>query len=139
FFESDETGFPQLYFVSNRAGGAGAQDIYVSTVSGGWVGPCVRGAALSSPQSDLSPAIRHDGREIFIASNRPGALGLNDLWVATRRTIFDVWSDPIHLGFLINSVSNETFPSLSSDGRTLFFNANRSDSLGGLDLYMVSR
>jgi Tol biopolymer transport system component len=139
FFESDDTRLPQLYFVSNRTGGAGAQDIYVSTVSGGWFGPAVRVAELSSPQSDLSPGIRHDGREILIASNRPGTLGLNDLWVATRRTILDVWSDPIHLGVSINSVSNETFPSLSSDGRTLFFNATRSDSLGGLDLYVVSR
>jgi len=139
FFGSDDAGLPQLYFVSNRAGGAGTQDIYVSTVSDGWFGPSVRVAELSSPQSDLSPAIRHDGREILIASNRPGALGLNDLWVATRRTIFDVWSEPVHLGFVINSVSNETFPSLSSDGRTLFFNSNRSDSLGGFDLYVVSR
>ena len=139
FFESDDTGLPQLYFVSNRPGGAGMQDIYVSTVSGGWFGPSVRVAELSSQQSDLSPAIRHDGLEIFIGSNRPGTLGLNDLWVATRRTIFDVWSDPVHLGSVINSASNETFPSLSSDGRTLFFNANRSDSVGGLDLYMVSR
>ena len=128
FLESVDTGLPQLYFVSNRPGGAGIQDIYVSTVSGGWFGPSVRVAELSSQQSDLSPAIRHDGLEILIASNRPGTLGFNDLWVATRRTIFDVWSDPVHLGFVINSASNETFPSLSSGGRTLLFNSNRSDS-----------
>ena len=139
FFESDDTGLPQLYFVSNRPGGAGLQDIYVSTVSGGWFEPSVRVAELSSQQSDLSPAIRHDGLEIFIASNRPGTLGLNDLWVATRGTIFDLWSNPVHLGAVINGASNETFPSLSPDGRTLFFNANRSDGSGGLDLYMVSR
>ena len=139
FFESDETALPQLYFVSNRPGGAGVQDVYVSTVSAGWFGASVRVPELSSPQSDLSPGIRHDGLEILIASNRPGTLGLNDLWVATRQTIFDMWSDPVHLGSLVNSASNETFPSLSSDSRTLFFNANRSDSLGGLDLYMVSR
>ena len=139
FFESDETGLPQLYFVSNRPGGAGIQDVYVSTVSGGWFGPAVRVAELSSQQSDLSPFIRHDGREILLASNRPGTLGLNDLWVSARRTIFDAWSDPVHLGLSVNSASNETFPSLSSDGRTLFFNANRSDSLGGFDLYMASR
>ena len=139
FLESDGAGRPQLYFVSNRPGGAGMQDIYVSTMSGGWFGPSVRVAELSSQHSDLSPAIRHDGLEILIGSNRPGTLGLNDLWVATRRTIFDVWSDPVHLGFVINSASNETFPSLSSGGRTLLFNSNRSDSVGGLDLYMVSR
>ena len=139
FFESDDTGFPQLYFVSSRPGGAGIQDVYVSTVSGGWFGPAVRVAELSSPQSDLSPAIRHDGREILLASNRPGTLGLNDLWIAARQTIFDPWSDPVHLGLSVNSAANETFPALSSDGRTLLFNANRPDSLGGFDLYMASR
>ena len=64
---------------------------------------------------------------------------MNDLWVATRGTIFDLWSNPVHLGAVINSESNETFPSLSPDGRTLFFNANRSDGSGGFDLYMVTR
>jgi hypothetical protein len=98
FFEGGDPGSPQLYFVSNRPGGLGLQDVYVSTLISGWFTPAVRVPELSSPLGDLSPGIRHDGLEIFIASNRPGTLGVNDLWVSTRPTVFDPWSTPVSFG-----------------------------------------
>jgi hypothetical protein len=139
FFENDETGMPQIYFVSNRPGGLGLQDIYVSTLANGSLTPAVLVSELSSPRGDFTPVLRHDGLEILIASTRTGSLGAQDLWVATRATVFDSWSEPVNLGVLINSASNENFPSLSRNGQTLFFNSNRSDSFGGSDLYMSTR
>lgn len=132
-------GIPQLYMASNRPGGLGSLDIYVGAVPGGWFGPPVLVAELSSPQIDLTPSIRRDGLEIVIASGRAGTVGGQDLWVSTRKAVHDVWSVPVNLGPLVNSVFTENFPSLSFDGETLFFNSNRPDGFGESDLYVSSR
>ena len=64
-----------------------------------------------------------------------------DLWVSARATVHDVWAPPVNLGPSVNSVFNDSFPSLSSDGQTLFFNStrNRPGSPGGFDLYVSTR
>jgi len=123
YFENDEPGVPQLYFASDRPGGLGALDIYMSEqTAGGSFGPAVLVTELSSPRGDSRPSIRHDGVEICFQSNRVGSIGLsNDLWVATRESTLDVWSTPVNLGDTINTTLAEQNPYLSSDGKTLFF------------------
>ena len=70
-FEDDLTGVTTLYFASNRSGGPGGDDIYVSTLGPGETfGPPVLVQELSSPSADIQPAIRRDGLEIFLASPR---------------------------------------------------------------------
>jgi Tol biopolymer transport system component len=93
---------------------------------------------LSSLGNTRRPSIRHDGREIFFVSERPGIANSQDLWVATRETVFDAWSDPINLGSTLNSELVDVQPYISSDGETLFFASNRPGG-GPTDLYMTTR
>ena len=79
---------------SNRPGGPGGLDIYVATVPGGWFGPPRAVAALNSPQADLTPGVSHTGLELVLASDRPGTVGGQDLWVATRPSLHRDWSAP---------------------------------------------
>jgi hypothetical protein len=130
---------PQLYMSSNRPGGAGGLDIYLASVPGGWAGPPTLVGELSSPQADLTPALRRDGLEIVIASDRPGALGAFDLWRSVRRSIHEPWAAPTSLGPLLNTASVEVFPSLSFDAKTLLFQSNRPGGFGGSDLYISTR
>jgi hypothetical protein len=138
YFENDEVGVPQLYFSSgmNRPGGAG---IYVSEqAADGSFGPAVRVPELSVLPNTQRPSIRHDGLEIFLTSARPGST-IPDLWVATRETVFDAWSEPINLGSTLNSELVDVQPYISSDRETLFFASNRPGNLGMIDLYMSTR
>jgi Tol biopolymer transport system component len=139
YFENDDFGAPLLFLASNRAGGPGGLDIYVSelTASGSF-GPAVLVNELSGAFNDLTPAIRQDGLEIVIASSRPGSLGF-DLWVSTRNAVGDPWSAPANLGPVINSASSDFFPSLSSDRETLFFSSDRPGGSGGSDIYIATR
>jgi hypothetical protein len=130
---------PQLYMASSRPGGLGSLDIYIGAVPGGWFGPPVLVQELSSPAIDLTPDVRDDGLEIIIASARDGSVGGQDLWVSTRKAVGDRWSTPGNLGPLVNGGFNESFPSLSNDGDTLFFTSDRPDGLGLSDLYVTSR
>ena len=49
-------------------------------------------------------------------------------WVSTRETICAPWSTPVNVGPIVNTEFNEQFPALSSDGATLIFSSNPSNS-----------
>ena len=49
------------------------------------------------------------------------------------------WSPPRNLGSAVNSLSWESQPSLSSDGRFLFFSSSREGGHGGRDLYVTRK
>ncbi len=141
-FEDEASGIISLYFASNRPGGLGGDDIYVSTLqSDDTFGPTELVVELSSPRDDRGPAIRRDGLEIFFTSNRVGSL-LNlqlqpsyDIWTATRPSTADPWSTPVSVDALgsigINTGKHDGGPSLSFDGQTMYFQAaQRSGNFG---------
>jgi Tol biopolymer transport system component len=137
YFEN-EGGRPQLYFQSQRPGGAGQADIFVSEQQedGTWGAP-QRVAELSSPFQEQHPAIRFDGLEIVIQSSRPPSLGF-DLWVSTRESVTDAWSQPVRIDN-VNSPQAEVTPYLSGDGMTLYFSSDRAGGSGAGDLWMSTR
>jgi Tol biopolymer transport system component len=135
----DEDGTVYLYFSSNRSGGAGGMDIYVSVRQpDGTFGTPVNVTELNTASNDMRPNIRYrDGLEIFFESNRPGALGQNDLYSAIRSSTSDTWSTPENLGPIVNTTFTEGRPSLSFDGTTLYFMSNRDDAAN--DIYVTHR
>lgn len=138
YFENDEVGVPQLYFSSSRLSG-GPGSIFVSEqAADGSFGPAALVFELSGLGNTRRPSIRHDGLEIFFGSERPGIPNSQDLWVATRETVFDAWSAPIHLGSPLNSELVDVQPYISSGRETLFFASNRPGG-GPTDLYMSTR
>jgi hypothetical protein len=152
-YVEDEAGETVLYFTSTRpaSAGFGAADIYRSVLGAdGSFGPPVLVRELSSPSGDARPAIRADGLELVLHSNRPGPplscpaasqppSGGQDLWVSSRASVTDPWSCPVNLGPSLNSASNDLQAALSDDAETLFFSSNRPDGSGSDDLWLVKR
>jgi len=136
YFENDD-GRPQLYFQSQRLGGAGFADIYRSEQQedGLWSAP-QRVAELSSAFQEQRPTVRFDGLEIVFTSNRPPSVGF-DLWVSTRASVNDAWSQPVQLH--INSPGADNGPYSSGDGMTLYFTSDREGSLLSGDLWVSTR
>jgi hypothetical protein len=138
-----------LYFSSVRPGGfardAGAatigdSDIYVSERHDGAYGTPELVPGVNSAFEDGQPNLSRDGREIFFFSNRPGTLGMADIYAATRASAFDPWSEPFNLGPNVNSANGaETRPSLSWDGTTLYFGSTRPGGDGSTDHYVTTR
>jgi hypothetical protein len=126
-----EAGDPSLYFSSGP-------EIYVSRQSDdGSFGPAVAVPELNSPAVDVQPNVRKDGREVVFASTRKAGAG-QDLWSATRDSVDDPWSVPANLGPAVNTPDNETRPSLSWDGKTLYF--GRGPAVGGpADIFTSTR
>ncbi len=133
----------ELYFGSDRTGGSGDWDIWVTTratISDAW-GPAVNlGSTVNSPAYDGVPAISPDGLLLFITSLRSGGYGDNDIWVTKRATRDGEWGEPVNLGPMINTSAGEAEPSISFDGRWLYFDdytTMRSGGIGGPDLWKV--
>jgi hypothetical protein len=140
YFEDNETGRVTMYFNSNRPGGIGQANIYASSLGDdGTFGPAVLVSELSSQAMDGRTAIRRDGLEMLISSNRPGSLGSNDIWVSTRKCTLNTWSIPVNLGPPIDSGFSEGGAALSCDGTTMYFYSTRPGGFGGQDLYVTTR
>lgn len=142
YFDDDATG-PVLYFNSNRPAGApgtGETDIYSSAPQPDEsFGPAVLVPELSSPLRDAGMAIRRDGLELILASDRAGTFGVFDLWVSTRASTSEVWSTPVNLGSTVNSAAGEARLSLSFDGTTLYISGDRAGGFGVQDLWVSTR
>lgn len=133
----EEDGATVIYFNSNRPGGAGGHDLYMSTrEEGGTFSAPVGVAGLNTPAEEQFASLAKDGREIFFASNRPGGLGGLDLWHATRESTSDSWGTPENLGPNVNTPAAEARSAISWDGMTLYFHSTRS---GSPDLYQTTR
>ncbi|MHC4631225.1 MAG: hypothetical protein ACYS9C_08110 [Planctomycetota bacterium] len=130
-----------IYLGSDRPGGFGARDIWVTTRASrddDWGTPVNLGPTVNSPFSDGAPSISADGLALFFNSRRPGGSGGADIWLTTRRTADDDWGTPVNLGPTVNSPFIDGAPSISADGLALYFKSDRPGGYGWSDLWQVS-
>jgi hypothetical protein len=94
---------------------------------------------INSPENDGTPSISADGLSLYFNSQRSGGYGHFDVWVTTRDTIDGVWGEPVNLGPTVNSPASDHCPSISADGRMLFFMSNREGGHGAFDIWLTTR
>jgi hypothetical protein len=129
-----------LYFHSDRPDGSGGYDLWMAsraTSADPWETPVNLGEVVNSNATDCGPSISADGRALFFYSSRSGGLGNLDLWVTIRADPSDPWGTPVNLGPSVNTGSGELNPTISADGRTLWFSACRPGGCGSSDLWEV--
>ncbi len=144
FFEDPQTEQAYLFYGSNRTGGLGDYDVYVSMLNDD--GSATAGVLVpefSSPKRDTRIFIRRDGLEAFVTSDRSdvGSQGMIDIWTTTRETLADQWTTPlVSLPSPVNSSCDDGSPFLSRDGTTLYFFSNRGGSpCGNRDIWSTTR
>jgi WD40 repeat protein len=101
-----------------------------------WSEPVNLGATVNTPSGDQNPGLSPNELQLYFISNRPGGLGGNDIWVSQRRCPRCPWETPVNLGAPINSDAAEAAPTLSYDGRLLFFSSQRPGGFGGGEIYV---
>lgn len=157
----------RLFLYSNRPGGQGGYDLFVSQRAGdGWTEPVNLGPAVNTPAHEYDPAISPDGTRLFFASNRSpdmverladaAAAGREPTWNATLRADvplqqFDIhvatfdaaadrWRSATPLPGINSTTSNEGEPCVSPDGAFLYFTSDRPNASGAganYDIYRV--
>lgn len=123
-----------MYFSSDRPGGFGGTDIWVTQLVGGeWQEPLNLGPVVNSASNDSEPSIAPDGRTLYFASGRPGGFGSTDIWVTHLND--GAWSPPANLGPDVNSTGSDREPEVAKDGRYLVFTGIRNGGKGLSDLW----
>ena len=137
-----------LYFRSNRPGGIGREDLWVttrSTTSDPWGEPVNLGSPPNSIHDDSDPSISADRLSLYFSEYgstinvRPDGYGISDIWITTRPATDAPWGEPVNLGPTVNSTRDDFMQCISSDGLMLFFSSNRVGGSGENDLYMARR
>lgn len=131
-----------LWFSSNRAGGLGGSDIWVSTratVNDPWQEPVNAGSLVNSPESDSHPTICQEGLTLLFSSERPGGYGHTDIWFTRRASAGDLWGKPVNLGPKVNDVELDVPGTFSADGARVYISATlyTPDSAGRSDIWQV--
>jgi len=79
-------------------------------------------------------SISRDGNTLIFSSDRPDGIGNLDIWMRRKLPTGD-WGEPLNLGSEINTPFNEDFPTLSGDGKTLYFCSEGHPGMGNFDLF----
>jgi len=85
---------------------------------------------------EISAAITNDGMTIYFTSDRKGGLGGTDIWMS-RRLPTGHWGEATNMGPEVNTEMDEDFPSVSPDGKTLYFSSKGHTSMGGYDIFKM--
>jgi len=139
----------ELYFVSERPGGSGSVDIWVTkreTKDSPWGPPVNLGPKVNSTAAENGPSISADGLELYFSDAiwsspppRLGGMGGPDIWVTKRESKNEPWGPPVNLGPTVNSSAGDVAPSISTDGLSLYFVSKRPGSFGGMDIWVTTR
>jgi len=127
-----------MYFVSDREGGFGGGDIWLSKKDkkGKWGEPSNLGATVNTKYDEEGVFMHPNGKTLYFSSQGHENMGGYDIF----KTIFEngLWSEPVNIGYPINSADNDVFFSISASGIHGYYSSVKPDGLGEQDIYIVT-
>ena len=119
----------KLYFASDRPGGLGGSDIYVSTLNkkGDWDEPVNLGDKVNTKFDEKSPYIHYDGNTLFFSSGGHQTIGGCDIFKTIRSG--NNWSLPENMGFTNTTRDDMSFV-LNASGECGYFSSSRNNPYG---------
>jgi outer membrane protein OmpA-like peptidoglycan-associated protein len=125
-----------LYFSSDRPGGKGLHDLWVSHQddNGRWSAPENLGEAINTGGIEMSPFIHPDNQSLYFSSDGHIGLGGYDLFVS-RRDSSGKWQQPVNLGYPINTNRDEIGLIVNSRGDKAYYSSD-VEKANGKDIYV---
>jgi len=117
-----------------QPGGQPQEDFYISEFGpGGWEEAKPLNE-INTPENEGAQSLSADGKLLFFtACNRSGGMGSCDIYYSVHNN--GRWEIPVNAGNPLNTSYWEAQPSVSSDGRFLYFSSNRPGGKGNKDLW----
>jgi len=92
-------------------------------------------SSINTETNEGALSLSPDGNRIFFAAkDRRDTEGGYDIYYSYRHQ--GQWAEPQNIGMPVSSIYWDSQPSISADGKELYFASKRKSSLGGIDLYM---
>lgn len=129
-----------LFFSSDRPGGFGGLDIYYCTKdkSGKWSRAKNVGDVINTEFDDDSPFIHYDGKTLYLSTKGRKGMGGYDIFKSEYDSVAQEWSEPVNLGYPINTPDNDVFFVSTKDGKRGYYASVREDGFGYNDIYEVT-
>ncbi|MEJ7643567.1 MAG: OmpA family protein [Chryseolinea sp.] len=129
-----------LYFSSNRPGGFGGLDIYKATkdTKGSWTNVKNLGPDINTDMDDDGPFIDYDGVTLYFSSKGRKGMGGFDVFKTNLDVKTDKFSEPVNLGYPINTPDDDIYIVFSKDGKRAYYSSVREDGLGYQDIYLIT-
>ncbi len=129
----------ELYVVSDREGGLGGRDIYMSKkqADGSW-GPLVNlGAPINTKYDEDAPFITADGTTMYFSSKGHNSMGGFDIFRSQKDA--DKWSQPVNLGHPFNTPGEDIYFILANKSDRAYYSSSSlaTDGTKDLDIYMI--
>ena len=136
FISEDGT---RLVFSSDRPGGFGGLDLYVSVKNNGDWGPAVNlGPEVNTQFNEDKPYIINDGKTLFFISQGHDNIGGYDIFRSDLQSN-QLWSRPANIGYPINTPDDNYFFNPAGTGKTGFYSIfKESDGFGKEDIYKIT-
>lgn len=129
-----------LFFASNREGGYGGLDLYMVKMNenGFWGKPTNLGPVINTADDDEGPFMDFDGMTLYFSSRAHKGMGGFDIFKTYYDSTRATWTEPINMGYPINSADNDIYFVLSGDGSHGYYASAKDDGVGEKDIYMIS-
>lgn len=129
-----------IYFTSDRPGGFGGRDIYVSRrdPKGEWSKAVNMGALINTEFDEDAPFIHPDGITLFFSSNGHNTMGGFDIFYSTLSDDGIKWQTPVNVGYPINSPDDDVFYIVSPDKTKAYYSSLKEGGLGEKDNYVIT-
>jgi outer membrane protein OmpA-like peptidoglycan-associated protein len=125
----------KLYFSSNRVGGFGGMDLYVSEkINGIWGKPTNLGPKINTPKNEVFPYIHADGTLFYSSNGLPGSGGLDIYYLKNNRQDGGL-GVPVNLGVPFNSDKDDFGFIIDLDMKNGYFTSGKNGGAGGDDIY----
>ncbi|MEI7595103.1 MAG: hypothetical protein WCK02_05085 [Bacteroidota bacterium] len=128
----------KLFFVSDREGGYGGKDIWISEKDskGEWGIPYNMGPVINTKYDEASPFLLNDGATLFFSSKGHNSIGGYDIFYST---ISDdgFWLNPENIGFPINTTSDDLYYKELPNGKTAYYSSSKQGGWGEMDVFKV--
>lgn len=129
-----------LYFSSERPGGIGGRDIYVSKIQpdGKWGKAINLGPTINTKLDDDGPFIHPDGISLYFSSKGQAEnMGGYDIFFSILRED-GTWSTPLNFGYPVNTVGDDRYYVLTADGQRGYYSSGAPGGFGQQDIYTVT-
>lgn len=129
-----------IIFSSDKRGGRGGLDLYIARKdpSGSWMAAQPLSDKINTEYDENFPSYSPDGKILYFASKGHPGVGEYDIYSTSYVEDLKSWSNPINLGFPINTPLDNTTISFLPDGTTAYISANRKEGIGKLDIYKLT-
>lgn len=128
-----------LYFASERPGGLGGRDLYVSEkVNGEWSAAVNLGPSINTQYNEDAPFIHPDGITLFFSSEGHKSIGGYDIMYSIKKD--NNWIEPLSMGIPLNTTEDDRYYVINAKGDVGYFSSNRGGAggKGQQDIYTVT-